>query len=89
MAIASFDEEQKLIRQTSSLPTEALRGMSGWLVRTGLAANQTSADLTLVVGAGLAIAIAILAPFVLGASHTKDSSDPEVRAAIHLFSPQP
>lgn len=57
MPIASFEEEQKLAQETSSAPIQAFRGMSGFLVKKGLAANQTSADLTLLVLAGLIIVI--------------------------------
>jgi hypothetical protein len=52
--IAQFEDEQTLIKQTSA-PMQAFHGMSGWLVKKGLAANQTSADLTLVVLAVLCL----------------------------------
>ncbi|MBY0294115.1 hypothetical protein K2Q08_02165 [Patescibacteria group bacterium] len=42
----SFEEQAAAPQYTS---TETLSGMSGWLVRKKLAANQTSADLTLIV----------------------------------------
>ncbi len=50
----SFEEEKTTAPQPLSMQS---RGMSGFLVRKGLAANQTSADLTLVVVAAFAIII--------------------------------
>ena len=55
MAIASFDEENKLVQETQGTQSQHFLGMSGWLVRKGLASNQTSADLTLVVLSGLLV----------------------------------
>lgn len=51
----SFEEEQKLMNETAGAQSQHFLGLSGWLVRKGLAANQTSADLTLVVLAGVII----------------------------------
>jgi hypothetical protein len=50
VGVVYFDEEHKHTRHTP---------ISGWLVRKGLAANQTSADLTLVVISALVIGLAI------------------------------
>ncbi|MDP1964079.1 MAG: hypothetical protein Q8K93_17975 [Reyranella sp.] len=61
MPIASFEEEQKLVQKTSDTQSQHFLGMSGWLVRKGLAANQTSADLTLLVLAGLVIVLSAFA----------------------------
>ena len=48
MGVVYFDEEQERAKQPPSRKAHIL-DISGWLVRKGLAANQTSADLTLVV----------------------------------------
>lgn len=76
MSIASFDEENQLVRQTGSTPAELVRGMSGWLVRKGFAANQNSADLTLVMLFGLLVFFSISAYFVLRPSPGADKHVP-------------
>ncbi|MPZ29569.1 MAG: hypothetical protein GEV13_00990 [Rhodospirillales bacterium] len=60
MGTVSFDEEEQLIKSTSSAPVGMFRGMSGWLVKRGLAANQTSADLTLVVVVIIAVGVSVI-----------------------------
>lgn len=89
MSIASFDEEQQLVQQTASAPTRMFRGMSGWLVEKGLAANQTSADLTLVVLAGLCVALAIFMPLLFGGRSSDSVSKEKIRAAIPSMTPAP
>jgi hypothetical protein len=78
----SFEEEQKLLQQTS-VSVAAFRGMSGWLVKKGLAANQTSADLTLVVLA--AVFLGLAAFFFLHANKNGYTSGPAVNAAIQYM----
>lgn len=60
MGTVSFDEEEQLTRATASAPTEMFRGISGWLVKKGLAANQTSADLTLVTVMIVAVGVSVI-----------------------------
>ena len=68
MPIASFEDENKLIQETA-LPQESLlQGMSGWLVKKGLASNQTSADLTLLVLAGFCVCIGVFFYFRINSS---------------------
>jgi hypothetical protein len=74
---STFEEEQKL-RKAAMAKGSSGGGMSGWLVKKGLAANQTSADLTLVV---LALAVAGLALYVGFSAFARpvpldDSSEP-------------
>jgi hypothetical protein len=76
MAGNTFEEEQKL--RKAAMSKESSGGMAAWLVRKGLAANQTSADLTLVV---LAIAAAGLALYIGFSAFARpvpldDSSEP-------------
>lgn len=54
-------EEGKNIQQISASGISG--GMSGWLVRKGLAANQTSGDLTLLVLAALCISVGVFLYF--------------------------
>lgn len=63
MPIASFEEEQKLIQETSGAQSQHFLGMSGWLVREGFTTNQRSADLTLLVLAGLILVITTFVVF--------------------------
>jgi hypothetical protein len=58
MGVVYFDEEQERAKHAPSRKAGFL-DISGWLVRKGLAANQTSADLTLVVIAALAIGLTL------------------------------
>lgn len=76
MAI-SFDEEKDLMRPTSPISSDGSRGMSGWMVRKGLAANQTSADLTLVLIIAVAIAVGFAA-YKIGNRTTGASPDASV-----------
>ncbi len=78
MAIASFEEEGKLIQETSVPESSHLFGLSGFLVRKGLAANQTSADLTLLVLAGLIVVLSFFAYRVFGGSHGIPAPDEKV-----------
>lgn len=66
MPIASFEEENKLIQETVVPEQGLLQGMSGFLVKKGLASNQTSADLTLLVLAGFCICIGVFFYFRSG-----------------------
>ncbi len=76
MAIA-FEEEGKLIQETSVGQSNHLFGLSGFLVRKGLAANQTSADLTLLVLTGLIVVLSFFAYKVIG-SHGLPAPDEKV-----------
>ena len=59
MPIASFEEENKLVQETGGASSQHFLGMSGWLVRKGLASNQTSADLTLLVIVGMMVTFSL------------------------------
>ncbi|MEK7995392.1 MAG: hypothetical protein AAB403_16445 [Planctomycetota bacterium] len=77
MPIASFEDEQKLVQETSGAQSQHFLGMSGWLVRNGLAANQTSADLTLLILAGIIVVLSFFA-YKIGSSVGLPSPDDEV-----------
>jgi hypothetical protein len=83
MSTASFDEENQLVRHTGSLPAESSGSMSGWLVRKGLAANQTSADLTLFV---LAATIVLVSGLVYFRSSNRPQ-DPDASAFSRMQVP--
>lgn len=68
----SFEEEKSSVPQG---PLVGSRGMSGFLVRKGLAANENAANLTLIIIALFATAIAIFFFFrgVIGPSRVSES----------------
>lgn len=68
--IASFEEEKQLAPQA----VQESRGMSAWLVKKGLAKNRKSADLTLLVAAGIALALAVF--LVFQSRGTKEAGPP-------------
>lgn len=84
MPIASFEEEQKLAQETVVPQQNLLHGMSGWLVRKGLAANQTSADLTLLVLVGAIIVFSIFVYSVGSNSGTGVPDTEKVTEALTL-----
>jgi hypothetical protein len=88
----SFDEENTiasgstLSSQRRYLPTG---GMSAWLVKKGLAANQTSADLTLVLVIVITIILSFFA-FKLGGSTSASSPDrPSIEQSLKLHEAPP
>ena len=59
MPIASFEEENNLIQQTAIAPQNMLSGMAGFLVRRGLAKDERSAEITLIVLATVSVLAAL------------------------------
>lgn len=86
MPIASFEEENKLIQETAVPEQSILQGMSGFLVKKGLAANQTSADLTLLVLAGL---IVVACFFVYYVGTRIESFMPDRETLLRSTTPPP
>lgn len=76
--IASFEEERQPVSQAAQEP----RGMSGWLVKKGLAKDEAAANVTLIAVVVVAMAVAIAAPFVFGKKGSTLPDKETIRQAL-------
>lgn len=80
MSPVSFDEEKQFARPAA--PSNDSAGLSGWLIRKGIAADQGAAQRLMLLFAAVCIAIAGLAPILLGREDGIKASEIEIREAI-------
>lgn len=79
MSSVSFDDEQQYARQVA--PAES-GGLSGWLIRKGIARDQRAAASVMLVFAGICAVIAVLAPMLLSGGDGSKASEIEIQEAI-------
>lgn len=73
----TFNEEQFTARRAQT----ALSGLTAWVIAQGFAKDEKGANTLMLMVAGVAVLIAIIAPMILGGSGGETLS-PEERAKI-------